>query len=209
MGVDSGLLALLTGLLGTLDDQEEIGPRLAADAQRLWRRLQSFLAMGLLTTRVDESSLELACYALQLPIGKGQNLGKLRQRCEQAAELMVGLLSDQMEEHVLDRVSRLLLETPLRKPRLDEARLLADAANLDDFGITGFVVQAAQFGLLGQGVAEISLAWDKREQYGYWEARLKDGFHFEPVGRIARRRLEQARQIISMLNAELTEDRSR
>jgi hypothetical protein len=209
MPLDSDVLSQITGLLGTLDDQEAIGPRLVSDARRLWCRLGSFFEMKLLNPSVDESSLQLACYALQLPIGRAKTRGNLRQRCEQAAELFVGLLSGKVDEKVLDRVGRLLLETPQRSPMLDEARLLADAVNLDDFGVTGYLAQAAQLGLSGQGVAAISLAWDKTEQYGYWEARLKDGFHFEPISAIARRRLEQARQICAMLNAELTEDHAK
>jgi hypothetical protein len=209
MPLDSDALSFITGLLGTLDDQEAIGPRLVSDARRLWNRLGSFLAMKLVSPSVDEDSLELACYALQLPVGRQKTRGNLRQRCEQAAELLVGLLSGPVEEKVLDRVGRLLLETPQKSPMLDEARLLADAVNLDDFGITGFLAQAAQLGLCGQGVADIALAWDKTEQYGYWEARLKDGFHFEPVSVIARRRLDQARQFVARLNAELSEDHAK
>ena len=47
---------------------------------------------------------------------------------------------------------------------------------------------------------------EKREQYGYWEARLKDGFHFEPIRQIARERLEHARQVAAMLTDELRQD---
>jgi hypothetical protein len=47
---------------------------------------------------------------------------------------------------------------------------------------------------------------EKREQYGYWDARLKDGFHFEPVRQMAKRRVEHAREVARLLLEELKED---
>ena len=43
----------------------------------------------------------------------------------------------------------------------------------------------------------------KREQYGYWEARLKDGFHFDAVRDLARRRIDSARLLMTLLMEEL------
>jgi hypothetical protein len=45
-----------------------------------------------------------------------------------------------------------------------------------------------------------------REAYGYWDARLKEGFHFESVRQIAEKRLETARQVTGLLLSELSED---
>ena len=49
---------------------------------------------------------------------------------------------------------------------------------------------------------------EKREQYGYWDARLKEGFHFEPIRQIARQRLEHARRMAALLMEEMKEDRA-
>jgi hypothetical protein len=89
---------------------------------------------------------------------------------------------------------------------LDAARLLADAVNLDDFGVIGVTQQAAQHARHGEGVNKLAYWLDRQEQYGYWDARLKEGFHFEPVRHIARQRLENARKVTAMLRAELEED---
>jgi hypothetical protein len=213
MSLDQGIVTLITRRLSTLDDESVLGTRLVGDARRLWRRIDHFIKMGLVTTEVDQAGLELACYALQLPVrqAKGMTAGKLgrtslRDRCEQAAELMVSLLSDQAEEGLLDNVSKYLLEAPQRMPAVDEARLLADAVNLDDFGIVGLLGQMIQLTLQGQGAAELAEAMQKREEYGYWEARLKESFNFEPIGQIARRRLQQARKVVATLQAELMEE---
>src|SRR5262249_30392561 len=130
----------------------------------------------------------------------------LRERAEQSAELLVSTLADDVEEELLDRATRLLLETPHRAPMLEDARILADAMNLDDFGLVGLVGQMIQLARQGDGVMQLTEGLEKREQYGYWEARLKDGFHFEPVRQIAKRRLARARQVATMLAEELKED---
>ena len=57
------------------------------------------------------------------------------------------------------------------------------------------------------GISHFAVGFEKRDQYGYWDARLKDGFHFEPVRQMARQRLEQAKQTADLLLRELKEDR--
>jgi hypothetical protein len=118
----------------------------------------------------------------------------------------VSQLGEDVDENLLDRTTRLLQELPQRAPMLDEARLLADAVNLDDFGLTGLVTQVIQLARQGEGVVQVADGCEKREQYGYWDARLRDGFHFEPVRAIARRRLDHARAACNMLREELSED---
>ena len=72
----------------------------------------------------------------------------------------------------------------------------------------GLIVQTVQLALQGGGVGDLAAAAEKREQYGYWEARTKDGFHFEAVRAIANKRLANARKVAKMLADELGEDQS-
>ncbi|HYO09482.1 MAG TPA: hypothetical protein VER17_10965 [Tepidisphaeraceae bacterium] len=200
-------------VLGVVDEHGTAGPRLLDDAQRLWRRVQALLQMGLIPPEADAEALELCCYALQLPMRSSENLPagrlgrtNLRDRTEQSAELLVSAVGHDAAEELIDRVTNILLALPHRVPELDESQLLADALNLDDFGVVGFVTRAIQLGRQGDGVTQVADANHKREQYGYWEARLKDGFHFEPVRRMARQRLEHMRQAAKLLNDELSGD---
>ena len=211
--MEAKLRQRLAQVLGVVDEHGTRGPRLVDDAQRLWRRAQSLLAMALIPPDADGEALELACYALQLPMRSSENLpaGKLgrtnlRDRTEQSAELLVSAVGREASEELIDRVTNILLALPHRVPELEEAKLLADVLNLDDFGVVGFVNRAIQLGRQGEGVSQVADAADKREQYGYWEARLKDGFHFEPVRRLAKQRLEQMRQVAKLLNDELGGD---
>ena len=216
MPLDERLRQRLDQALTVVDDHGTSGPRLLDDAARLWRRVQRFLGMGLVTNGLDPQgldALELACYALQLPLRRTRTLptgrpGRttLRDRAEEAAELLVGVAGGDADELLLDRATRLLHEMPHRSPMLDDAKLLADAVNLDDFGLTGFVIQAVLLARQGEGVTQLADGCQTREQYGYWEARLKDGFHFEAVRQIAQRRLDNNRHACLLLQSELAED---
>ena len=211
--MDTKLRQRMTRALAVVDEHGTTGPRLMDDADRLWRRVQALLRMGLIPNDQPHDALELACYALQLPMRSAKNLpaGKLgrtnlRDRTEQAAELLISAVGNEAPEELVDATTNILLSMPHRKPESDEARLLADAVNLDDFGVIGFVNRAIQLGRQGDGVNQVQEGNAKRDEYGYWEARLKDGFHFEPVRRLARKRLENAREAAKLLEEELGGD---
>jgi hypothetical protein len=214
MPLDARLRHRLEQALGVVDDHGTTGPRLLDDALRLWQRVEKLAAMNLVPAEsLDRDALEVASYALQLPhrrtrtlpTGKAQR-STVRERSEEAAELLLGVAGADTDELLLDRATRLLHEMPHRSPMLDEARLLADAVNLEDFGLVGVISQVIQLARQGDGARQLAEGCEARELYGYWDARLKDGFHFEPVRQIALRRLENARLICSLLIAELRED---
>jgi hypothetical protein len=213
MSLDTKLVQRLEKALAVVDDHGTVGPRLREDALRIWRRIGRFQQLGLLTHVIDADALELACYALQLPLRQDKRLptGKparasLRDRAEEAAEMLVGLLDKTADESLLDRTTRLLHEMPHRSPMLDEAKLLADAVNLDDFGVIGIVNQIVQLARQGEGLAALADGLHKREQYGYWDARIRDGFHFLAARNIAQTRLARAREVAKLLAADLQED---
>jgi hypothetical protein len=210
MSLDAKLRARLERALRAANDRNLPGRRLWGDSTRLLKRLTRFGELGLFPPEADVDAMELACYAIQLP-QKSDALTRpsrtsLRDRCEQAAELLVTTLGSEVEEALLDRTTRILHDMPNRSPSAAEARILADVINLDDFGMIGVLVQTIQQALQGEGVLDVATGLEKREEYGYWSARLKDGFHHEPVRQIARRRLDNARQAAKLLNRELTED---
>jgi hypothetical protein len=214
MSLDAKLKRRLQQLLSVVDEHGTRGPRLFDDAQRLWSRAHAFIKMKL-AEDVDAVAVELSCHALQLPMRQIKliSTGKLartnlRDRAEQSAELLVSHLGQEVEETLLDHTTRILQEMPHRNPMVEEAKLLADALNLEDFGLVGLLAQTIQLSRQGGGIAQVIEGIEKRDQYGYWEARLKDGFHFEQVRQIAKRRLDHARQASKLLLAELDEDGS-
>lgn len=212
MPLDGKLRRRLELALAVVDEHGTVGPRLTDDAARLFRRIERFAAMNLFAGGIDLEALELACYAIQFQARRPRSIvggrparTSLTERAEEAAELLLSL-GDEMDEQLLDRTTRILREMPHRSPMLDEAKLLADAINLDDFGIVGLLQQAIQATRQGDGLVQMTAGLEKRELYGYWDARLKDGFHFEPVRQIARRRLDNTRHVVMLLLAELRED---
>ena len=189
---------------------------LVADARRRWARLCAWIAQGLIHPDADLDALELATLAIQLPLRQplSSETGiairtNLRQRAEQAAEMLLEEIPEKTDDAtsiLLDRVTLLLHELPQRRPNREEARLLADAVNLEDFGLVGLLQQATQIARQGGGIAQIADGLKKREAYGYWDSRLKDGFHFETIRKLAAQRLEHLRTAAALLNGELAEN---
>jgi hypothetical protein len=212
MSLDGNVRQRLVAALAVVDEHGTVGPRLADDAGRMFARIERFTGMKLVAEGIDIDALELACFAMQLQSRRVKSLPtgrtgrtSLREKAEEAAELLVGA-DIGLEDELLDRTTRILHEMPHRSPMLDEAKLLADAINLDDFGITGLIQQTIQATRQGDGITAMADNLRKREEYGYWEARLKDGFHFDPVREIARKRLDNARHVAMLLVAEMKED---
>ncbi len=215
MPLDAKLLHRLHQALGVVDEHGTIGPRGIDDATRLWDRVRRFIGMSLVPSPgLDLSALELACFALQLPQRRARTAvtgrrmrATLRERSEEAAELLIGVAGADATEDLLDRTVRVLHEMPHRSPMIEEAKLLADAFNLEDFGVTGLLDSALESGRHGEGIVQLAEGLVKREQYGYWESRLKDSFHFERIRQLAKKRLENARKVAEMLRAEMHEDK--
>ncbi|HEY7115033.1 MAG TPA: hypothetical protein VH475_00515 [Tepidisphaeraceae bacterium] len=214
MPLEGEMKRRLERVLGVVDDHNTRGTRLLEDAQRLCARIRRLIERGVIPAETDPAALEVACHALQLPLKSTRGgsvagrLGRtnLRERAEQAAEMLVGLVGDVDDESLLDETTRLLVQVHQREPEGDQAKLLADALNLEDFGVSGLILQSILVARQGGGVTTVADGCDKREQYGYWEARLKDGFHFEQTRAIAKQRLEQARRTATLLARELKED---
>lgn len=206
MATSSASRTPIERLLGAFAEAGDFAAVLRRDARRLFAAAQRLLAMDLVPPPVDTEAIELAAHAWQLPLcaaaSSRQRPGHLgfRDRADQSAELLLSVLGDIPPA---DRAAAILREIPLRNTNLDEARILSDAVNLDDFGACGVLGTAMKLARRNMAIDEVLDALIKRREYGYFEALLKDGFHFEPVRQMARRRLEAALPIIDALAAEL------
>ena len=215
MPLEGQLKARIERALGVVEDHGARGTRLLDDARRLAARVRHIIAQGVVGPDTDPAPIELACHALQLPLRGFRmtptgRLGRtnLRERAEQAAEMLVSLSGDgsPQDDALIEEATRLLVQVHQRAPETDAARLLADALSLEDFGVIGLIAQAIAIARQGGGIATVAEGCEKREQYGYWEARMKDGFHFEHTRAVARKRLEHARKTAALLLGELRED---
>lgn len=185
---------------------------LADSGGRLFRRSVALAKAELRGVKLDLEALETACFAIQLPFRAGATMPQtsmgvvsIAERCSHAAELLVAF-ADALPEALIDRTTRILIECPRRQTTLNEAKAVSDPLNLDDFGLSGFCRSAALLVHSGGGLTRLADAITKREQYGYWDARLKDSFHFNSVRVVAARRLAAARAAFQQLQIELQED---
>src|SRR5258706_7610667 len=127
------------------------GLRLIEEGKRLCKRVCQFAHMKLTDNSLDEDALELACFALQLPARNIKLLtpGKmgqvsLKDRCEQAAELLISTAGDDVEAGLLVRATTILPAVPHRNSKIDEARMLAGLGEPDRVWISRPSMQAKQ-----------------------------------------------------------------
>src|SRR6185437_5518929 len=108
---------------------------------------------------------------------------------------MAELASDQLQSHLsakdIDLTLNIIREQRARGAKLPEAQLLADALALEDFGLVGLWNQLRQFHATGRTLDQLIKLLKNQHEYGYWEARLRDGIYFDVTRNTARRRLEE------------------
>ena len=101
-----------------------------------------------------------------------------------------------------ERICNIMVEAESAQTLIVEARILADARNLDEVGAVGLFNELRRGSLEGRGVGDMLRAWQRKSEYGYWSARLRQGFRFESVRRIAESRLGAAEQFMRQLQAQ-------
>ena len=121
---------------------------------------------------------------------------------EYSAELAGDRLRSRVPEGQLSRIQEIIRRAHDAGIDLAEAKLLSDADSLDDIGALGVWRDMRRHVLQGRGVEETVRAWQRREQYGYWEARLREAFHLETARRLAETRLATARRFKEQLAVE-------
>lgn len=80
-----------------------------------------------------------------------------------------------------------------------DALALMDADQLDEFGVISLWPTVRKGLLDGRGVQAAIETWRRRKEYRFWEARLRDSFHFDAVRDVARSRLAQLDDVMQVL----------
>ncbi len=80
--------------------------------------------------------------------------------------------------------------------------ILSDARNLDDMGAAGIVNQLRDHTIQGKGPAHTLTAWKRKNDYQYWQARIKENFIFDSVRILAEKRLAAAEEFMNQLHIE-------
>ncbi len=97
-------------------------------------------------------------------------------------------LSKVVDAKRIQKINDILIQTCEKTTRLNEAKILSDAINLDDIGAVGVFNQARDCTLQKKSIAQLINSYKKKADYGYWQARLAESFHFKTAAKIANKR---------------------
>lgn len=122
---------------------------------------------------------------------------------ELAADWLIERLEGRLPAGTVQLAARAIRECNNRRTELVEARILADADNLDDIGPQSINLLIRRQIADGKTLADLVAAWRRQEEYHYWQARLKDGFHFPQVRRLAEQRCAMMRRFMQDLDTTL------
>jgi hypothetical protein len=119
-----------------------------------------------------------------------------------SAQLVQENLSELLNPRQRERICSIIMESGSRKTSLVEAMILADARNLEDMGATGIFNELRRYVVHGRGVTEALVSWKRKIDYDYWNARLREGFRFESVRKLAQQRMQTALGFMEQLERE-------
>jgi len=111
-------------------------------------------------------------------------------------------LTDLLNPRQMERVCSIMIESGDRETTLIEAMILSDARNLDDMGAIGIFNECRRYVVHGRGATDALTSWNRKVEYDYWSARLRESFRFESIRKLAEKRLQTAENFMRELAIE-------
>ncbi len=108
---------------------------------------------------------------------------------EMGANLAEKSLGGIVPQDSLERAIRAVRFRIDRNVEFIEAKIVAEAENLEEFGLTPLWIAIRRGMLEGKGVSALLESWRRKQEYHFWPARLNDSFRFALVREMARERL--------------------
>lgn len=109
-----------------------------------------------------------------------------------------------MPDELLEMAADAIRQCNDRYSTLPAARVLADATNLEEIGLT-YVLRQLRHGLAeGRPLEQLLAGWKRQVEYRFWDARIGECLQMETARRIARRRLEAVEQFMHALERDGT-----
>ena len=118
---------------------------------------------------------------------------------EQGAAMLERRLTKHVPSDTLTRALHAVRAMDDRNTDRADAMALMDADHLDEFGVISLWSTVRRGLLDGKGVQASVETWRRRAEYRFWEARLRDSFHFDAVRVVARSRLAQLDEVMQVL----------
>lgn len=122
--------------------------------------------------------------------------------CELSAKIAAEALPSVFSQARVHKVCQIITESCNRFTDMTEAMILLDGRNLEDIGAIGLLHELRQYIINGKAISEILDSWKCKTEYGYWQARLKEGFRYEAVREMARQRFLAMEHFMEQLAAE-------
>jgi len=122
--------------------------------------------------------------------------------CKFSTQTVSQKLADVVTGTRIDKINKILTESFNRLTDSTEATILSDGRGLDDLGAAGLLGALRRQFLDGKGVSDILESWNRKIEYGYWRARLKESFRFDAVRLIAEQRFSAVEEFMNRLAME-------
>jgi len=194
------------------------GGFLWARAQRLVCNVEGILQLPELSStdrQIDEFSLHSATYFCQTAMvehfEKGDSADKIHfnhpqdvKGTDYCAKIVAKKLNPVVGGKRVRKINTIIAESWTSSAQMIEAKILSDARNLEDIGTVGIFNEFRRFINEGKSIFKMLRNWQKKIDYRYWQARLKNSFQFEGVRNIAAKRLLKATEFINQLDFEVT-----
>jgi hypothetical protein len=148
--------------------------------------------------RIDLARIAALYVSMPLPSDKKNELA------DDASELATDQLKNLLTEDDIEVVLQIIRDYQRRDAKLAEAKLLSDAVALEDVGLVGLWNGAYKYHGMGRSLEQFLKLWKTQREYGYWQTRLRDGFHFEISRSVAKERLARLEVVLAQMEAEHT-----
>lgn len=121
---------------------------------------------------------------------------------ETSVQMMVAGLNGIIPGETVKLAADAIRQLDTRNDATIEAQVVMEADNLEEFGLTSLWSFIRKGAAEGKGVQALIDNWERRKEYQFWSARLSDGFRFEFVRELAKRRLREFEDFIHTLNEQ-------
>lgn len=125
---------------------------------------------------------------------------------EMAADWIEVHLKGALLGGIIEQAMATIRQSNDRHTRLLEAQILADACNLDQIGPPVIDRMIRKCRGEGKTLEQLLTAWQRQEEYRYWQARINESLRFEAVRAIGQRRHEALRQFMASLATAVSLD---
>ena len=122
--------------------------------------------------------------------------------CAASIRIVTKQLANVLNETQIEKVNKIIIESSNRFTTMIEAMILSDARNLEDLGTVGLLHELRRNMLQGKSISDLLDSWKCKIEYGYWQARIKESFRFDPVRKIAEQRLAAAAAFMEQVAVE-------